>query len=249
MWCTRWFLPLLLLPLPIAPPYFLVLFLLSLFIQAKPCFYCIVVLVTLFFSSCYWQPFPIDSPLSTPWADNITTFAEALNATLSTPYNKPIPPVMSTLDRCWCDFWGGGFFDPYNVSQWERSSVLKLAEELERERKAELAAEQASADEKMEDMPTATEVETMPRTAAPVPSASVRLDSHIRGVAANMWSLVVPYIRSARAIAESTQSLFKMDNVTAPEPPPEESLPALRREYDLRPYGLGVVVDFGWTHS
>ncbi|KAJ7651942.1 hypothetical protein DFH06DRAFT_1048551 [Mycena polygramma] len=247
MWCTRWFLPLLLLPLPTAPPYFLVLFLLSLFIQAKPCFYCIVVLVTLFFSSCYWQPFPIDSPLSSPWADNITTFAEALNATLVTPYDKPLPPVMSTLDRCWCDLWGGGFFDPYNVSEWERSSVLKLADELERERKAELAAEQAvTLDEKEEDVPTATEVETMPRTAAPDPSPSSRRDSPIR-VASNMWDLVVPYIRSARAIAESSVPLFKMDNVTAPEP--VESLPALRWEYDLRPYGLGVVLDLGWTRS
>jgi len=34
--CTRWFLPLLLLPLPTAPPFFLVLFLLSLTMHAKP---------------------------------------------------------------------------------------------------------------------------------------------------------------------------------------------------------------------
>ncbi|KAJ7456466.1 hypothetical protein FB451DRAFT_1564496 [Mycena latifolia] len=247
MWCTRWFLPLLLLPLPTAPPYFLVLFLLSLFIQAKPCFYCIVLLVTLFFSSCYWQPFPIDSPLSTPWADNITTFAEALNATIAPPYEAPLPPVMRTLDRCWCDFWAGGFFDPYNVSQWERSSILKLADELERARKAELA-ELKSAEKEVEEVSTATAtVECMPRTAAPEPSSARRKPS-VHGVAAKVWSLVNPYLRSARTIAESTQPLFKMDNVTASEQP-VESLPALRREYDLRPYGLGVVVDFGWTRS
>ncbi|KAJ7922986.1 hypothetical protein B0H13DRAFT_1981149 [Mycena leptocephala] len=247
MWCTRWFLPLLLLPLPTAPPYFLVLFLLSLFIQAKPCFYCIVVLVTLFFSSCYWQPFPLDGPLSTPWTDNITTFADALNATLPASYDKPLPLVMNTLDRCWCDLWGGGFFDPYNVSQWERSSILKLADELESERRAELAAEQATSDLKDEEEPTPTEVETMPRTAAPDPSPSARRESPIRGVAANMWNLVHPYILSARAFAESTTPLFKMDNVTAAEP--VKSLPSLRWEYDLRTYGLGVVVDFGWTRS
>ncbi|KAH0838667.1 hypothetical protein J3R83DRAFT_6994 [Lanmaoa asiatica] len=34
--CTRWFLPLLLLPLPTAPPYFLVLFLLTLALHARP---------------------------------------------------------------------------------------------------------------------------------------------------------------------------------------------------------------------
>ncbi|KAJ6573995.1 hypothetical protein DFH09DRAFT_1151639 [Mycena vulgaris] len=245
MWCTRWFLPLLLLPLPTAPPYFLVLFLLSLFIQAKPCFYCIVLLVTLFFSSCYWQPFPIDSPLSTPWADNITTFAEALNATIAAPYDKPLPPVMRTLDRCWCDFWAGGFFDPYNVSQWEHSSVIKLADELERTRKAELA--ELKTTEKEEEMVSnaTTTVEPMPRTAAPEPSG--RRPSPVRGVAANVWSLVNPYLRRARTIAELATPLFKMDNVTASNP--VESLPALRWEYDLRSYGLGVVVDFGWTRS
>ncbi|KAF8213671.1 hypothetical protein K438DRAFT_1105046 [Mycena galopus ATCC 62051] len=230
---------------PVFPPSFL----LSLFIQAKPCFYCIVVLVTLFFSSCYWQPFPADSPLSVPWSENITTFAEALNATLVVPYEKPLPPVMTTLDRCWCDFWGGGFFDPYNVSHWERASVLKIAGELEREHNAELAALaalQAIVGVKEANVSaTATEVEPMPRTAAPDPTASAR-SSPLRGVAASIWSVVHPYIQSARAMAESP--LFKkLDNVTASEP--EERLPALRWEYDLRTYGLGVVVDFGWTRS
>ncbi|KAJ7171831.1 hypothetical protein C8R43DRAFT_979596 [Mycena crocata] len=241
MWCTRWFLPLLLLPLPTAPPYFLVLFLLALFIQAKPCFYCIVLLVTLFFSSCYWQPFPIDSPLSSPWADNITTFAEALNATIATPYDKPLPPVMRTLDRCWCDFWVGGFFEPYNVSQWERSSVLKLADELERARKAELAEQEKTKADKEEEVPALTAIESMPRTAAPEPSS--RRKSSVHGVAANVWSLVNPYLRSARTIAELTTPLFKMDNVTTPEP--VQKLPVLRWEYNV----LGVVIDFGWTRS
>ncbi|KAJ6519300.1 hypothetical protein C8R45DRAFT_1057800 [Mycena sanguinolenta] len=249
MWCTRWFLPLLLLPLPTAPPVFLMLFLLSLFIQAKPCFYCIVVLVTLFFSSCYWQPFPTDSPLSIPWADNITTFAEALNATLAVPYDKPLPPVMSTLDRCWCDFWGGGFFDPYNVSEWERASVVKLAGELERERNQELAALaalQATSSPNATDVAAvATEVEAMPRIAAPDPSPSARL-SPLLGIATSMWSVMHPYIQSVRGTAESSTS-EKADNITAAKP--EKSLPPLRWEYDLRPYGLGVIVDLGWTRA
>ncbi|KAK7040624.1 hypothetical protein R3P38DRAFT_3390582 [Favolaschia claudopus] len=252
MWCTRWFLPLLLLPLPTAPPYFLVLFLLSLFIQAKPCFYCIVVLVTLFFSSCYWQPFPIDSPLSTPWADNITTFAEALNATLTTPYDKPLPPVVSTLDRCWCDFWGAGFFEPYNVSQWERASITKLAEELDREYKEELAALVNADDESTSDADESInmlEVEAMPRTTAPTSSPTARRSSSIRGVAESMWSVVHPYLESARSMAESSPLSPKNLTTANPEPKLEPSLAPLRWEYDLRPYGLGVVVDFGWTRS
>jgi hypothetical protein len=34
--CTRWFIPLLILPLPSSPPYFLILFLISMIIHARP---------------------------------------------------------------------------------------------------------------------------------------------------------------------------------------------------------------------
>ncbi|PFH54711.1 hypothetical protein AMATHDRAFT_52478 [Amanita thiersii Skay4041] len=131
MWCTRWFLPLLLLPLPTAPPFFLLLFLFSLTMHAKPCFYCIVLLTTLFVSSCYWQPFPLDSPLSTPWSENITTFAEALSTALPSNYTDSLPTVIRAVDRCWCDF-SGGFFEPFNVSHWEYLTVQRLKNELER---------------------------------------------------------------------------------------------------------------------
>jgi hypothetical protein len=151
---------------------------------------------------------------------------------------------MRALDRCWCDFWAGGFFDPYNVSQWERFSVLKLADELERARKAELAELQPAEDAEEVVPSTTAAMEPMPRTAAPEPSA--RRKSPVL-VAANLWSLVTPSLRNVRTIAERTTPLFKMDNVTASEP--VESLPALRWEYDLRSYGLGVVIDFGWTRS
>ncbi|KAF8349842.1 hypothetical protein F5887DRAFT_877677 [Amanita rubescens] len=131
MWCTRWFLPLLLLPLPTAPPLFLLLFLFSLTLHAKPCFYCIVLLSTLFLTSCYWQPFPLDTPLSVPWSSNITTFSHALNASISPSFSKPIPNVIRAVDRCWCDF-SNGFFEPFNVSHWEYVTVFRLKNELER---------------------------------------------------------------------------------------------------------------------
>ncbi|KAF9234959.1 hypothetical protein BU15DRAFT_89777 [Melanogaster broomeanus] len=124
MWCTRWFLPLLLLPLPTAPPYFLVLFLITLALHARPCFYCIILLAALFLSSCYWQSFPLDARLSVPWADNVTTFYEALNATIRPDLNlhEFTPPIIRVADRCWCDF-ASGFFERYDVQKWERDSV------------------------------------------------------------------------------------------------------------------------------
>ncbi|KAK2461724.1 hypothetical protein APHAL10511_006187 [Amanita phalloides] len=141
MWCTRWFLPLLLLPLPTAPPLFLLLFLCSLTLHARPCFYCILLLSSLFLSSCYWQPFPIHSPLAVPWSPAITSFADALNVTLPVNFSYPLPPVIRAVDRCWCDF-SSGFFQPFNVSHWELLTVNRLALELEQPLRQNISAPQ-----------------------------------------------------------------------------------------------------------
>ncbi|KAL1720958.1 hypothetical protein EV715DRAFT_288879 [Schizophyllum commune] len=131
MLCTKWFLPLFFLPLPTAPPLFLLLFIISLVAHAKPCFYCIILISTIFLSSCYWQPLPIDSPLTVPWSAEITTFRDALRAALGDDYDPalPIPQYIRPLDRCWCDL-TGGMLEPFNVSQWERDSVMALRFEL-----------------------------------------------------------------------------------------------------------------------
>ncbi|KNZ78166.1 hypothetical protein J132_01691 [Termitomyces sp. J132] len=225
--CTRWFLPLLLLPLPTASPYFLMLFLFSLTMHAKPCFYCIVLLTTLFVSSCYWQPFPLDSSLSAPWAGNITTFAEALNGSLSSNYSHPFPNVIQAVDRCWCDFSVGGFFEPFNVTHWEYVSVQRLKDDLERKKKSEEALEKKEIINDTETLLTPTAVGsfnlTMPRTAAPSPSSSV-----------------IPLKSAGRDL----RSIFRLFHYTFKA---EDKRPLFRREYDLRPYGLGILVDFGWT--
>jgi len=138
MWCTRWFLPLILLPLPTAPPFLLILFLFSLTMHARPCFYCIVLLTALFVSSCYWQPLPLDSPLSIPWSENITTFSDALNASIplsASPSHKPA--IIKLVDRCWCDLTFGELFEPFNVKRWEAKSLDRLRAEMERERESE----------------------------------------------------------------------------------------------------------------
>ncbi|KAL1732598.1 hypothetical protein EV714DRAFT_270526 [Schizophyllum commune] len=131
MLCTKWFLPLFFLPLPTAPPLFLLLFIISLVAHAKPCFYCIILISTIFLSSCYWQPLPIDSPLTVPWSAEITTFRDALRVALGDDYDPalPIPQYIRPLDRCWCDL-TGGMLEPFNVSQWERDSVMALRYEL-----------------------------------------------------------------------------------------------------------------------
>ncbi|THU90749.1 hypothetical protein K435DRAFT_830088 [Dendrothele bispora CBS 962.96] len=231
MWCTRWFLPLLLLPLPTAPPYFLVLFLLSLVMHAKPCFYCIILLGTLFLSSCYWQPFPLDTPLSKPWSENITTFAEALNATLSPSYSGPIPSVIHLVDRCWCDVSTGSFFEPFNVTHWELSSVYKLKDRLERQQ----PAGSINSSDNLLVAQNHTKISgDMPQTMPPSLPTDWPKSSYNILKAANIWSLFKP--RQHEDVPSS------LETNSAPE---DGSNVPSRTEFDLRPYGVGLMVDFG----
>ncbi|KAL5495870.1 hypothetical protein ACEPAI_1334 [Sanghuangporus weigelae] len=170
MWCTRWFLPLVILPLPTAPPYFLAVFLISMFLHARPCFYCMMLLTALFTSSCYWEAVPIDSPLSRSVA-SATTFRAAIMANLTLPDTsalktqdpssslsanlelKPsngstkldglLPPAIQLLDRCWCNIFSrSGLFEPTDVSRWEMESVLVARKAVEM--RAKNAAERNS---------------------------------------------------------------------------------------------------------
>jgi len=238
MWCTRWFLPLLLLPLPTAPPYFLILFLFSLTMHAKPCFYCIVLLTTLFVSSCYWQPFPIDNPLTTPWSDNITTFSEALNSTLMPNYSYALPTVVRAVDRCWCDFSMGSFWEPFNISQWEYLTVQRVRRELERQQK----------DADVTQIPLST------NDSMSVPLNQTLLPSNSTVSTSTFWSRLRNFPRgSQQALTAETREtepslLVEAQSIkSAPQAMSPSNLPFIRQEYDLRPYGIGLVVDFGWS--
>jgi len=239
MWCTRWFLPLLLLPLPTAPPYFLVLFVFSLTLHARPCFYCIVLLTTLFVSSCYWQPFPVDNPLSLPWSEDVTTFADALKASLPGNSTPAFPSVMRAVDRCWCDF-TGSFFEPFDVSHWEYLSVLKVTQGLERKRKAAATSEIVSSNKE---------------TILPVYGTDNK-DTSFSDILWNILFFPFSLQTFTNRIDSPSVLLPKPDKVGSTasisiRKPPESSPtagtpPSTRREYDLRPYGLGLVVDLGW---
>ncbi|PPQ78193.1 hypothetical protein CVT26_007570 [Gymnopilus dilepis] len=231
MWCTRWFLPLLLLPLPTAPPYFLVLFLFSLTMHAKPCFYCIVLLTTLFVSSCYWQPFPVDSSLSSPWSENVTTFAQALKATLKSNYSGPIPTVIHAVDRCWCDFSSGAFFEPFNVSHWEYLSVRRLSNELERQH----------------DNATMEAVDGGRDTLAGV-DGMIDSQPPSRPARSKFWWLRRPFSSSASlAPAVDSREQNEQEGTPSKPGPSTPAQPLLRKEYDLRPYGVGISIDFSWS--
>ncbi|KAG1749604.1 uncharacterized protein EDB91DRAFT_1196721 [Suillus paluster] len=240
MWCTRWFLPLLLLPLPTAQPFFLVLFLFSLALHAKPCFYCIVLLAALFLSSCYWQSFPLETRLSIPWSTNITTFYDALHATLPPDLDlqEYMPPIIRVNDRCWCDF-TSGIFEPYDMQKWERESVEKLA--------ADMVHQMKGRTEKL------TEAEESPSTAGETlsPEETHSSANHTVNVITTQKS-TLSAIRSmfAKSEARASPSITDMEPVmtTTTLVPSPTSSPSPRRplECDLNPYGFDLILDFHW---
>ncbi|KAK0198303.1 hypothetical protein F5146DRAFT_82066 [Armillaria mellea] len=226
MWCTRWFLPLLLLPLPTAPPYFLLLFLLSLMMHAKPCFYCIILITSLFISSCYWQPFSLDTPLTSPWAENITTYSHALTASLSSlPHRAQMPTTIRAVDRCWCDLSSGAFFEPFNMSRWEHNTVNRLKDDLERQWKAESTNATNNIAQTNEDF--------SPSDAS-------------RNIMESIWSMIT---RSSSASSDSSPAVadtFTHDYAT-PDAEAKQSL--FRQQYDLRRYGVDMTIDFSWSDN
>jgi hypothetical protein len=213
-------------------------------------FYCIVLLSALFVSSCYWQPFPVDNPLAVPWSENITTFSQALNASLP-DLNLPQPSVIRAADRCWCDFSTGNFFEPYNLSQWERASVQKLKMDLELQKRMAEAQEleQQKSGEESQIKPAKSVADpattAMPKT--PTPRGTPR------GILDILWSIYqdtdsvsrTPSPESTPAVPDTAKSW----RPSALSTEAQERLPLLRREYDLRPYGMDMVIDFGWSQS
>ncbi|KAK0465014.1 uncharacterized protein EV420DRAFT_933585 [Desarmillaria tabescens] len=224
MWCTRWFLPLLLLPLPTAPPYFLLLFLLSLTMHAKPCFYCIILITSLFISSCYWQPFSLDTPLTNPWAENITTYGHALSASLSSlPHRAQMPTTIRAVDRCWCDLSSGAFFEPFNMSRWEHNTVNRLKDDLERQWKAESAN-------------ATIDVAQMNEDFSPSDTS--------RNIMESIWSMITRSSSESSDLAPVVADTFTSHHTTSDV---EAKHSLFRRQYDLRRYGVDMTIDLSWS--
>ncbi|KAH9060734.1 hypothetical protein EDB87DRAFT_1613675 [Lactarius vividus] len=232
MWCTRWFIPLLILPLPSAPPFFLILFLISMIIHARPCFYCIILLTALFLSSCYWQPVPLTSSVSSSWTTN-ATFATVLASVLTSPIAAPLPAVIRLADRCWCDVSSSQLFEPFDIARWERASVEQLKEELEHDA-ARIRQLSSSADE--------TELLNEPDNNNTQPQFSGSESTFQTPMSSE----------SPPPTVKPSSTLENPAGSASPNGPPVVSsvdLPLLRRKYDLRPYGFSMVLDFGWTRE
>jgi hypothetical protein len=199
-------------------------------ISLLPSFYCIILLTALFLSSCYWQPVPHASSVSSSWATN-ATFATVLASMLSSPIATPLPAVIRLADRCWCDVSSSHLFEPFDIGRWERASVEQLKEELERDA-ARLQQLSSSEDEwellnNPEDGDSSAESQSSKSNLTSLSSTS---------------SVSPPTVEPSSTLAEPP----------SPNGPPvvsSEDLPLLRRKYDLRPYGFSMVLDFGWSRE
>ncbi|KAI9445581.1 hypothetical protein H4582DRAFT_1916401 [Lactarius indigo] len=234
MWCTRWFIPLLILPLPSAPPFFLILFLISMIIHARPCFYCIILLTALFLSSCYWQPVPLSSSVSSSWATN-ATFATVLASILTSPIATPLPAVIRLADRCWCDVSSSQLFEPFDIARWERASIEQLKEELERD---------AARIRQLFIKRKASQGYWMSQS-------MIAYSRNPRGPT-RQFKRQCPSEPSPPPTVGPSSTLENPAGSALPNGPPVVSsveLPLFRRKYDLRPYGFSMVLDFGWTRE
>ncbi|KAI0307443.1 hypothetical protein B0F90DRAFT_1673590 [Multifurca ochricompacta] len=244
MWCTRWFIPLLILPLPSAPPYFLILFLISMIIHARPCFYCIILLTALFLSSCYWQPIPLTSAVSSSWATN-ATFATTLAAILSSPIAAPLPAVIRLADRCWCDVSSSRLFEPFDIARWERTSVEQLKEGVERD--AARVEQFLSGDgepgllNELNNDPLVTNGtgSTTPQSNSLSRTSVVSIPQEPSPTETVVEQRPIPQIP---AVSPSPSS-------NGPPVVPSMDLPWLRSKYDLRPYGFSMILDFSWSRE
>ena len=196
-------------------------------------------------SSCYWQPFPTDSPLTVPWSDNITTFSEALNSTLMPNHSYTLPTVIRAVDRCWCDFSMGSFWEPFNVSQWEYLTVQRVRRDLERQQKDADAVLTANV----------TQIPKSINDNMSAPDQTLLSPSNYTVSTSAFWSWLMNFPqRSQRASTAETREtepsslpVEAQNTTSAPQTTRPSNLPSIRQEYDLRPYGIGLIVDLGWS--
>lgn len=89
--------------------------------------HCIIVLATLFMTSCYWSAVPantISSAVFDRLNITLTDSADPLWSPSNGVRELNLHQPIQLLSRCWCDFTRTPFFDNLDVQAWERDSVI-----------------------------------------------------------------------------------------------------------------------------
>ncbi|KAG8220171.1 hypothetical protein J3R82DRAFT_1204 [Butyriboletus roseoflavus] len=210
-------------------------------------FYCIILLAALFLSSCYWQSFPLDAHLAIPWADNITTFSEALNATIPAHLKilDPTPPIVRVADRCWCDF-ASGLFEPYDVQKWERDSIQKAITQIEKQRKQFLEPDSdISANVTTTTEPSQLEFKQTSITPTVLGIRNETLSSIFRSLFSRRSYKLGPSPTSTPTDATTLPEVLPKSSAVEPSIPAEPLL--VPGQLDMRPFGFELIFDFRWS--
>jgi hypothetical protein len=203
-----------------------------------------MLLTAMFMASCYWPPVPLDTPLSKPWSDNITTFGEALLSRIPEIPTDLMPATIPIVDRCWCEF-SMGLFEPFNTTRWEVRSVEKLRADL----KQQMLAKNISAQP--------IDVGTSVEYGEAGESTSEKLNST---AGFSMLSNAVDTLAAVQrrlGFSRGSEPDFNVSTLASNVPPITDIFPSdelkkettIFREYDLRPYGFDMVIDLGWPLS
>jgi hypothetical protein len=156
------------------------------------------------------------------------------------------------LSRCWCDFQSTPFFGYPNVTEWERDSIraaieaanLTQSSSPEATKEGEVLEAEQTVEPSLEDNSTTSSWLTYP-------FASHRMRRWYK------WVDILHARQEPVIVAQSTSSDAPVEEIELNEGQEQsgqvpdsqsskEKLPWLRRKYDLRPYGVDLIVDFGW---
>ena len=151
---------------------------------------------------------------------------------------------MRAVDRCWCDFSMGGLWEPFNVSQWEYLTVQRVRRDLERQQKDADAILVANVSQ----IPMSTN-DTMG-----APNQTLLSPSNSTVSTSTFWSWFINFPRGPQHAStvetrETNPSLLVevQSTTSTPQTMTPSNLPFIRQEYDLRPYGVGLIVDMSWS--
>ncbi|KAK9896249.1 hypothetical protein P389DRAFT_76700 [Cystobasidium minutum MCA 4210] len=113
MYCLRSFAVLLFLPMPWSPPLLNFLFLLTFYLQKRPCVYCTILLIGVYVSTCYWNLAPAT--------------AESISSSISLASNTTITNASEAISACWMDFNGGALLRPRMLLRNASTSSCSLS--------------------------------------------------------------------------------------------------------------------------
>ena len=248
------------------------------FTRSHHSLYCVIMLFALAQSSCYWQPVPaanLYASLTSPPSSAVTS---SIPPSAIPSSSTPIDGMVHLLDRCWCDLGFGlsssglpNFFSPFDVSRWEARSLdrelrarLRAAEKAKEVEEGKTQGEQPQGDK-------ATTFITAELSIPPSAPAYSSTPSSPLGAETNTITTVdgarpPPIAERTHRISLFTFILRRLLSKSKPNGPvlasaegPEESHlevgeasiapPLPPNSLDLRPYGMGLVIDYGWGRS